>query len=158
MSRIDVLTTVDAPVERVFDLARSVELHLDSTAQSGESAIRGKTSGLLDLGEQVTWRARHFGIWQELTSKVVAYDRPRHFRDSQVSGAFARFDHDHYFRDIGGKTEMRDIFDFDCPLSIFGKLADRLVVHRYLKRFLIERNEVIRGAAEGAAWEKYVRA
>ena len=32
--------------------------------------------------------ARHFGITQELTSRITAFDRPRHFRDEMEKGAF----------------------------------------------------------------------
>ena len=48
--------------------------------------------GVIGLGDSVTWRARHFGVWQRLTSKITALERPRHFRDTMTSGAFARFE------------------------------------------------------------------
>lgn len=64
-----------APPEVVFDLARSIDLHKLSTAHTGEEAIAGKTSGLIELGETVTWRARHFGVMQTLTSKVTGFER-----------------------------------------------------------------------------------
>jgi hypothetical protein len=66
MIRIEETTIIDAPIERCFDLSRSVEVHLLSNVHSGEQAIAagGVTSGLVGLGQQVTWRARHFYIWQ----------------------------------------------------------------------------------------------
>src|SRR2546427_12849864 len=99
MARLDLVTRIAAPRERCFDLARSVELHMRSTAATGETAVAGRLGGLLALGEEVTWRARHFGVWQQLTSQITAYERPTHFRDSMVRGAFARLDHDHIFLD-----------------------------------------------------------
>jgi ligand-binding SRPBCC domain-containing protein len=151
MPVITLVTRIAAPPERCFDLSRSVELHVASTRRSGETAVGGKTSGLLDLGDSVTWRARHFGIWQTLTSRMTMFDRPRHFRDSMVDGAFARFDHDHFFEAKGELTEMRDVFDFTSPLGPLGWIADTLVLTRYLRRFLEERNQVIREVAEGGA-------
>lgn len=97
VARIELTTCVAASPERCFDLARSVDLHTRSTSATGERAVGGVTTGLLGLGQEVTWRARHFGVRQELTSRITAYDRPRHFRDSMVRGAFRRFDHDHFF-------------------------------------------------------------
>ena len=97
MPVLELTTLVAAPVERVFDLSRSIDLHTASTAATGERAVAGVTSGLIGPGEEVTWRARHFGVWQSLTSRIVIFDRPRHFRDSMVRGAFRRFDHDHRF-------------------------------------------------------------
>jgi len=65
MARIELSLYVAAPADRCFDLARSVDAHLRSTAATGERAVGGRTTGLLELGEEVTWRARHFGVHQE---------------------------------------------------------------------------------------------
>ena len=88
---------IDAPIQRCFDLSRSVDVHKYSLSHTGEEAIAGVTSGLMELGDEVTWKARHLGIVQTLSSRITEYDRPYSFRDSMVpgSGAFSRFDHDH---------------------------------------------------------------
>lgn len=78
MPVIHIETSIDAPAEICFDLSRSIDLHLDSTAETGERAVAGITSGLIGLDEQVTWRAHHVW-WQELTSKITAFDRPNYF-------------------------------------------------------------------------------
>lgn len=157
MPTIDMTTRIHAPMERCFDLSRSVELHVQSTSRSGERAIAGVTRGLLGPGEQVTWRARHFGIWQNLTSRITRFDRPRYFRDSMVSGAFSRFDHDHFFIAVDDEvTEMRDVFDYTSPLGPLGRIADVIVVKRYLAHFLAERNRVIRHVAESDEWRAFV--
>ena len=150
---------IEAPPERCFDLSRSVELHTHSTGATGERAVGGVTSGLLALGQEVTWRARHLGVWQTLTSRITAYDRPRHFRDSMVRGAFARFDHDHYFEPHGTHgTVMRDVFDYAAPLGPLGRVAERLFLTWYMRRFLERRNREIRTAAESDGWAQYVAA
>jgi ligand-binding SRPBCC domain-containing protein len=156
MPVIEIKTRILAPPERCFDLSRSVELHVQSTSRSGERAIAGVTHGLLGLGEQVTWRARHFGIWQNLTSRMTIFDRPRYFRDSMVSGAFTRFDHDHFFVKVNDYTEMRDVFDYTSPLGPLGRIADMLVLERYLARFLAERNQTIQRIAESDEWRAFV--
>ncbi|HRI63916.1 MAG TPA: SRPBCC family protein [Polyangium sp.] len=156
MSIIELKTVIRAPIERCFDLSRSVDLHIQSTSSTGERAIAGVTQGLLGLGDEVTWRARHFGVWQNLTSRMTVFDRPRHFRDSMVRGAFSRFDHDHFFSSIGEYTEMRDIFDFSSPLGPLGRIADTLVLSQYMKRFLVERNGVIKRIAESDEWRDYL--
>ena len=71
MTRIELSTFINAPVAVCFDMARSIDLHVSSMAQTGEKAISGRTGGLIGLGETVTWRAKHFGIWQTLTAKVT---------------------------------------------------------------------------------------
>ncbi len=102
MPVIKLETKINAPIERVFDLSRSIDLHTKSTSKTGEEAIAGRTSGLINLDETVTWRAKHLGVTQTLTSKITQFERPFHFRDSMVRGIFKRIDHDHFFEEIKG--------------------------------------------------------
>src|SRR3954468_2941071 len=97
MPVIRLTTTIAAPARRCFDLARSVDLHRRGAAATDEHIVAGVTHGLMGPGDQVTWRARHFGVWQQLTSRITEFTPPLRFRDSMVDGAFARFDHDHIF-------------------------------------------------------------
>lgn len=113
MARIELTTRVAAPRDRCFDLARSVELHVRSTAATGERAVAGRTTGLLELGDEVTWR---------------------------------------------GRTLMRDVFDYTAPLGPLGRVAERLVLTRYLTRLLEARNREITLAAESEAWRQFVPA
>ncbi len=118
------------------------------------------TSGLLGADQEVTWRAKHLGVWQHLTSRMTVFESPMHFRDSMVRGAFKRFDHDHWFERTGpggAHTQMRDVFDFTSPLGPLGKVADALFLTRYMHGFLQERNRVLRETAEGTDWERYLR-
>ena len=148
MTQIELATLINAPIERCFDLARSIDLHMESTKQTGEQAIAGRTSGLIELGETVTWRARHFGIWQTLTSKITEFDYPNHFTDEMVEGAFKSIRHDHLFYAIKDQTVMKDIFIFESPFGILGKLANFLFLARYMENLLVKRNKVIKEAAE----------
>lgn len=159
MPRIELFTTIHAPIERVFDLARSIDLHSDSLAGTGEKAVGGVTSGLIGPGETVTWRARHFGVRQHLTSRITRFERPHRFGDRMVSGAFKRFDHDHTFtaRDDGA-TLMRDVFDFDAPLGPLGHLANWLFLTRYMRKFLLVRNAALKAVAESDRWHGYLPA
>jgi ligand-binding SRPBCC domain-containing protein len=148
MPTITLVTRIAAPIELAFDLARSIDLHQESTAHTHERAIAGRTSGLIGLGEEVTWEATHFGIRQRLTARITRFDRPRHFRDTMVSGAFRRFDHDHDFVADGQGTVMTDTFDYTAPLGLLGRLADGMFLERYMQRLLMQRNQVIRRVAE----------
>lgn len=152
MAVIRLQFSVQAPIERCFDLARSIDLHTVSMAVHREEAIAGRTQGLIELGEEVTWRARHFGIMQRLTSKITAFDRPHHFRDTMIKGAFRRFDHDHFFETQGHATLMTDVFDYEAPLGVFGRMAERLFLTRYMAALLDARNQVIKEVAEGDKW------
>lgn len=119
--------------------------------------VAGVTAGLIGLGETVTWEARYFGVRQRLTTRITALSRPGHFRDSMVTGAFRRFDHDHWF-DLGdgGQTVMRDVFDFDAPLGLLGRLAEIAFLTHYMRRLLADRNAVIKRVAESDEWHAYL--
>lgn len=157
MPVIDITTSIAAPVERVFDLARSIDLHTDSVSSTGERAIAGVTSGLIGLDEEVTWRARHLGIWQTLTVRITRYERPHLFVDTMIRGAFRGFHHEHVFVPTAEGTAMRDIFDYTSPLGVLGRLADRLFLERYMRGFLIARNRTLKAVAESDAWQRYLR-
>ena len=148
MPTIELTTRINAPIEKVFDLARSIDLHMESTKHTGEQAIAGLVSGLIELGETVTWRAKHFGIWQTLTSRVTEMEYPNYFTDEMVTGAFKAFRHEHYFYPINNQTVMKDIFMFDAPLGFLGIIANFLFLERYMTRLLEKRNQEIKKAAE----------
>jgi ligand-binding SRPBCC domain-containing protein len=139
MPLITITTTVNAPINIVFDLARSIDLHKISTEHTNEEAVAGRTSGLIGPGESVTWRARHFGVTQCLTSKITAFDAPRFFTDEMVSGAFKNFKHDHLFVTQDGVTIMTDVFDYRSPYGIIGKLMDYLFLKKYMQALLAKR-------------------
>ncbi len=148
MPVITIRTTVRATPERCFDASRDLDLHLESMGHTGERAVGGKTSGLIDLGEQVTWEGRHFGIRQRFTSRITEYDRPRYFQDSMIKGAFHSFVHDHHFEPCPDGTIMKDVLTFRSPLGPLGALVDRFVMSRYLGNLLTTRNETLKAILE----------
>jgi len=100
------------------------------------------------MGEEVTWRARHFGITQRFTSRITAFDPPSYFQDSMQRGAFRSFVHDHYFIPADGGTRMTDVLEFVAPLGVLGRIAEKIVLRRYLERLLASRALVIKDACE----------
>lgn len=149
MPKIKTEILIKANRDVVFDLARSVDFHQTSTAQTNEKAIAGKTSGLMNLGDSVTWRAKHLGIYQNLTSKITEMNYPNYFVDEMVKGAFKSFYHRHDFIDKDGATLMIDTFDYTSPFGIIGRFADWLFLENYMRRFLLDRNMMIKDEAEG---------
>jgi ligand-binding SRPBCC domain-containing protein len=150
MTQIELSTFINAPIERCFDLARSIDLHIESTKQTGERAIAGRTGGLIELGETVTWRAKHFGIWQNLTSEITEFEYPNYFTDEMVNGAFKSFRHQHLFFAVGDQTVMKDIFVFESPFGRLGRMANSMFLGIYMETLLVERNRMIKKAAESS--------
>lgn len=140
----------------MFDLARSIDAHVDSTGSTDERAVAGVTTGLIGLNGEVTWEARHFGVRQRLTVRVTAFDRPKRFQDAMVSGAFKRMVHDHIFEEHPEGTLMGDRFESASPVGILGRVADRLCVTAYMRRFIVRRNAVLKRLADSSDWGRYL--
>jgi ligand-binding SRPBCC domain-containing protein len=159
MVRLTEVTIVQAPIERCFDLARSVEVHLAGNIHSGEvaAAVAGLTSGLMGLGQRVTWRAKHFGVWHELTSEITSMDRPVYFQDTMIRGPFRSMRHHHFFRRLSAdRTEMKNLFCVQAPFAFLGQLAEIVILRRYMRTLLHERNAVVRSIAESSDWRAYL--
>lgn len=146
------VTDVRAERERCFALALSVDAHTASMGRSGERAVAGRTSGQLQLGETVTWRARHFGLPFRMTVRVTEHRAPDEFVDVQVRGPFAHWHHRHRFEALAeGRTRVIDEIDFASPLGPVGRMVDRVVLERYLRRLVGARNAWLKETAESTA-------
>ena len=161
MIRFEETTLIDAPIERVFDLSRSIEVHLLANVHENEQALAvgGLTTGLVGLGEQVTWRAKHFGLWHDLTSKATVVRPPTYLQITMVEGVFRSMQADHLFRSLpSGTTELKDTFAIAAPLPILGPIAEALFLRRYMIGLNRERNAVIKQLAESDGWQRYLPA
>ena len=148
MIRIELTTTINAQAETCFDVSRDLGLHQDSMEHTGERAVAGITEGLIELGEEVTWRARHWGIWWHLTSRITEFDFPVYFCDEMVKGPFKSMRHEHHFVETGGITHMRDLFLFESPFRPIGYWVDRWVLKPYMTLLLKRRNRFLKDQME----------
>jgi ligand-binding SRPBCC domain-containing protein len=152
MALIHLTTFITAPVERVFDLSRSINLHRISTAQTGEKAIAGITNGLINEGETVTWQAKHLFKLRSFTSKITTMQRPDFFVDEMIQGDFKSFKHEHHFKSVENGTIMIDKVEFESPYAGAGKLFNKLFLTNYMKELLVKRNSVIKEYSETQKW------
>ena len=144
VTEIRLETRINASPAVCFNASRDVGLHLGSAADTGERVLAGRTSGLCELGDEITWQARHFGIRQQLSVKITAVDFPRFFVDEMTRGAFKAMRHEHYFEPVEGGCLMKDKFRYETPFSIFGRLFDELVLKRHMTVFLLKRNAFLK--------------
>lgn len=148
MTTIHLITKIKAPIQTVFDVSRDIDVHQQSTFQSNEKAIAGRTSGLIELNETVTWRGKHFGCYLKHQSKITEMESPNYFVDEMVHGHFKSFRHEHTFVSQNGITVMIDFLQYETPFGIFGKLFDHLLLQKHLTDFLLKRNEILKDLAE----------
>lgn len=148
MAKIELSTIINAPIETVFNLSRNIDIHLLSTHQTNEKAIAGRTFGLIELNETVTWRGKHFGFYQNHESLISEMVFPTYFVDEMTEGSFKSFRHEHSFEFENGKTVMKDTILHETPFGIFGRFFDALILKNYMDSFIKKRNEIIKELAE----------
>lgn len=143
MVEFDARTLLPLTCADAFDMALSIDAHLESFEGSGERAVGGVRSGVIGVGEFVTWRARHFGITWTMTSVITEWDRPRWFVDEQRRGPFKSFRHEHRFEPHGNGTAAHDRVQFEAPLGPLGRLVEKVVLARYMEHLIGVRNQFL---------------
>lgn len=137
-------TVLPADIAACYRLSLDVDFHQASMAHSGERAVAGVRSGEMELGDIVTWSARHFGRTWTMTSKITATDPPHRFVDEQQRGPFAMFWHEHTFRSLGPQvTEMCDHVVFTAPFGPIGRVAEYVGLRWYMERLIRTRNSAL---------------
>lgn len=157
MTRIEVQIEIEADQRVCFDLSRSIDLHQYTTKETNEKAIGGRTEGLINEGEWVKWRATHFGVSQTLTVEIREMKPYEYFVDVMKQGAFKWMKHLHTFEVRNGKTILSDVFEYEVPYGIAGKIFDQLVLKSYMTKFLNQRNRIIKEVAESREWKKFLK-
>lgn len=148
MATIKLLTKIKAPIDKCFDVSRDIKVHELSTKYTNEKAVAGKTSGLCEINDEITWQATHFGIRQHLTIKITKLNRPIFFEDVMLKGAFNSMRHEHHFIQVNECTEMTDIFYYEVPFGFLGIWFDKLILEKYMTKFLLTRNQIIKEVSE----------
>jgi ligand-binding SRPBCC domain-containing protein len=153
MPTIHLTTFVAAPAERVFDLARSIDLHKQSMTKHKEEAVAGTRFGLIEKNETVTWKARHLFKNRILKTRITDMKKPEMFTDEQAEGDFKLLKHEHHFKPCDNGTIMIDIINFEAPYGTVGKTFNKLYLTKYLRKLIEHRNVVIKEFAEGTKWK-----
>jgi ligand-binding SRPBCC domain-containing protein len=150
-------TIIYAPMQICFDLSRSIDLHMETTKNTNEKAIAGKTSGLIESGGFVTWKAKHFGLWQQMTVKITAMESPFYFRDEMVEGPCQSMWHEHTFSLRSDYTIMKDEFNYTVPFGVAGMLFNKIILKQHMTTLLQTRNHRIKSIAESAEWKDFLK-
>ena len=148
MTTITLVTEINADKKTVFDLSRNIDLHQESMKTFKEKAVAGRTSGLIERDETVTFRGKHFGIYLTHQSKITEMTLYNSFTDEMLRGPFQSFRHTHRFVEENGQTLMKDEIVYEVSFGILGRLLNLLFGKKYLMALITQRNAYIKTLAE----------
>lgn len=157
MPRIHLTSFVNSPAERVFDLSRSIHVHLRSLDRYKETAVAGTTSGLLRLNETVTWKGKHLGRQRTMRVKITQMEPPLSFTSEMLQGELKEMKHEHHFKQVENGTLMIDVFTYEPSYGWLGQFAGRLFLTRYFRHLLELRNRTIKEYAESGKWQHVLK-
>jgi ligand-binding SRPBCC domain-containing protein len=143
---IRIQTPFNSTPKEVFDISRSIDLHLESGKEENEKVVAGRSSGLMIKGESVTWEARHLGVSQRMTVLMEETIDPTLIITRMVKGPFAYFVHYHRIEQLGDKTLLTDDLFFKAPFGILGWIAEWLFLKRHLTKVIQKRNDGLQKA------------
>ncbi len=132
-------TYINAPAETCFGLLR------DPRIQAEPAPV---ITGEFDVGQTVTFISSKFGVRQNLTVRVIEFDRPRLVVDEMTEGTFKSFKHIHEFLSHDTGTLMRDTLIWGSPFGILGRIVDELLLRRHLRTLVSTRNLRLKQLAE----------
>jgi ligand-binding SRPBCC domain-containing protein len=144
---------INAPIERCFMLSTNIEL-VGKTLRM--KPLEGKTKGTVVAGDKLLWAGWKFGFPQMHESLITRYESPVFFQDTMERGRFKRYQHDHHFFFMDGRTVLNDKIRFTLPLSWLGRIVARTILVPYISRALRRRMKLLKKVAESQEWRKYL--
>ena len=101
-----------------------------------------RTGTIRDVGSRVEIQVRIGPFWRTWISEHTAYEEGRMFRDVQIKGPFAQWEHTHSFEPDGPSAcYLEDRVEYALPLGALGKLVAGRHVRRKLDRLFTYRHE-----------------
>lgn len=152
MPTIHLTTFLAAPPERVFDLCRSINLHKRYLSKIKGIIVGGVTSGLMVMGDTVTWKADYLSKTRVLKLKMTSFDRMHSFTVEQASGDFKTMQHEQFFKPVRNGTIVITLFHFEIKYGIMGTIFNKYYLTGHMRNLLEQRNKLIKEYAESQKW------
>lgn len=106
--------------------------------------VIGKNTDRIESGTLIDYNLKLSGIPFGWRTKILDWDPPKRFTDTQLKGPYKKWHHTHYFETLGEGVLMTDIVDYMIPLGLLGRLAAGWKVHRDVEKIFDFRNKEIR--------------
>lgn len=116
---------VKGSIERVWDFYTDVK-HLETiTPDKIDLKIINATDERIVLGQEIWISGKIITKIRSTWHSKITLARPYEYVDEMLTGPFRKWKHSHKFYNINGKqTEIEDIFEFELPYGIIGRLLE----------------------------------
>jgi ligand-binding SRPBCC domain-containing protein len=143
-------TRIEAPAEEVFRWHMRPEALADLTPPWEQAEILERTGGIDEIGSRVVLRVGRWPLRMRWVAEHTAFERGRMFRDVQIEGPFALWEHTHRFEPDGpGACWLEDRVEYALPLGRVGRAVGGALVRRKLERMFEFRHRVTADAVSG---------
>lgn len=158
MVNIHITTFVQAPVQRVYDLARNISVLKSSLRDTPAEVNSGAGGHLFSPGDTLTFQSRNLGKTRTVTARITEMDGKSLFTEEQVKGDLKSFRHAHHFKETENGTIMIDLIECEGPRDFIGSLAGERALRRFIERIAGKRIAQIRQYAESEKWKAVLTA
>ncbi len=115
-------TLIKAPVDRVFSWHAQKGAILRLTPPWAPLKLISRKGIGIDKGVRVVFKIRVFGFSMAWEAEHIDHEPNRLFRDRQIKGPFAFWQHTHRFSpELDGSTRMTDEIEFKLPFGLLGR-------------------------------------
>lgn len=142
--QLEAVTVINAPIEKVWDFFSSPE-NLDGITppEMGFKITSGK-GGKTFAGQIISYKIQIFSLVKSFwITEITHCEKNDYFVDEQRFGPYAMWHHEHHFRDLGGRTEMRDRVSYKLPFGAFGRLIAGRIIRKKVRAIFEFRNQKI---------------
>lgn len=148
MAIINITTFIQAPVEKVFELSRNLEmLRKSMVAIQPHITCSSTSNGVLAVGDRTTWKWKFFYKTRVTVLQVTKINSPVLMVQKQVEGNYKTMRMERHFKPCDNGTIMIDVIKFSLKMGMLGALFEMPLQNHIKKavksyaRFLKEQAE-----------------
>lgn len=143
---------VEAPIEVVFGLSRSVSIYKIAFQKNKVWPVAGITFGLIREGEMITWEMKFLFKKRIFSIKVFEMKINSHFEEKIINNEFIDLRHEHFFKATKNGTIIIDRIDYRIKNGLLRNLINKFVVS-FFEKNISRRIEVINQYALSDKWK-----
>lgn len=143
MFQYKTIQIIDKPIKEVFSFFENPENLEKITPTNLGFKIKTPKPLVMKEGAEFEYTIR-LGIirfpWKTL---ITIYDPPFKFQDIQKFGPYKKWEHTHEFIDLGAKTKVIDIVDYDLHFILLKLLINKFYVKKNIENIFSYRSNIL---------------